>query len=200
MGMTRNSHTNGSPKTDKEWACFSNPDVPRKVRVKVATVIMVSPQRDQVEADADARKSLDKMEEDEDGRSGGRGADDEDKPSTTLADTAKEPAAPAIDREKTCPLLLRLFCREGGHNHTNDYRGENTPPGELDIYTWMDATLKELSDLIKECNTSARRKGARLAFSSVFKDTRGNPTLRHLGEITNGEETDAGSRSLSDVR
>ena len=32
-----------------------------------------------------------------------------------------------------------------------------TPENEIQIYTWMDATLKELTGLIKEVNPDARR-------------------------------------------
>lgn len=70
----------------------------------------------------------------------------------------------------------------------------------------MDASLKEISTLIKEVNVSARRKGAKLAFSTVYRDkysmpaaaiqlhltllcgSRGMPSFRNLGDIINGEE------------
>nr|XP_027222809.1 histone deacetylase complex subunit SAP18-like [Penaeus vannamei] len=55
-------------------------------------------------------------------------------------DTNEKP----IDREKTCPLLLRVFCSNGRHNSLAEYRRGNTPPNELQIYTWMDATLREI--------------------------------------------------------
>jgi histone deacetylase complex subunit SAP18 len=46
-----------------------------------------------------------------------------------------------------CFLLFREY--EQGH----------TPENELRIYTWMDATLGELTQLIKEINPNARRRG-----------------------------------------
>ncbi|CAM9875370.1 unnamed protein product, partial [Phaeothamnion confervicola] len=69
-----------------------------------------------------------------------------------------------------CPLLLRCFCREGGHNSADDYApgAEQLPKNELDIYTWMDATLRELTTLIQDVNPSARRAGARLSFALVY--------------------------------
>ena len=33
----------------------------------------------------------------------------------------------------------------------------NTPENEVQIYTWLDASLKELTGLIKEVNPEARR-------------------------------------------
>ncbi|KAI9079989.1 hypothetical protein K1719_038054 [Acacia pycnantha] len=50
---------------------------------------------------------------------------------------------------KTCPLLLRVFTKTGGH-HTNEefvVRGKE-PKDEVQIYTWKDATLRELTDLV----------------------------------------------------
>lgn len=80
-----------------------------------------------------------------------------------------------LDREKTCPFLLRVFCSTSRHNPMQDYaKGQSatlqaardfpkvahltlfisltgkTPANELQIYTWKDATLKELTSLVKE--------------------------------------------------
>ncbi|CAO2820005.1 unnamed protein product [Amaranthus hypochondriacus] len=55
-----------------------------------------------------------------------------------------------VDREKTCPLLLRVFTKIGGHHTQEDFsvRGKE-PKDEVQIYTWMDATLRELTDLVR---------------------------------------------------
>lgn len=52
---------------------------------------------------------------------------------------------------QVCPLLLRVFPRRGGHHRLEEFarRGEE-PEGELTMYTWPDATLRELTDLVKE--------------------------------------------------
>ncbi|KAL0621375.1 Histone deacetylase complex subunit SAP18 [Plecturocebus cupreus] len=60
----------------------------------------------------------------------------------TQEEIKKEPEKP-VDREKTCPLLLRVFTTNGRHHRMGRVFG-NVPPSELQIYTWMDATLKEL--------------------------------------------------------
>lgn len=93
--------------------------------------------------------------------------------------------------KQTCPLLLRVFCKEGGHHRAEEYAGTQVPPEELRIYTWydccgvflgalsltgfvfwfrMDATLKELAQLIKEVNVAARWASARLVFAAVYRD------------------------------
>ncbi|KAL0351837.1 UNVERIFIED_CONTAM: Histone deacetylase complex subunit SAP18 [Sesamum calycinum] len=73
-----------------------------------------------------------------------------------------KPAAPRlepVDREKTCPLLLRVFTKVGSHHSDEDFavRGKE-PKDEVQIYTWMDATLRELTDLVKEVAPEARRE------------------------------------------
>ncbi|XP_033037353.1 histone deacetylase complex subunit SAP18-like [Trachypithecus francoisi] len=47
----------------------------------------------------------------------------------------KEPEKP-IDREKTCPLLLRVFTTNNGRHHRMDeFSRGNVPSSELQIYT-----------------------------------------------------------------
>ena len=50
-----------------------------------------------------------------------------------------------------------------------------TPQNELQIYTWMDATLKELTGLIKEVNPESRRRGTYFDFAIVYPDLRQGP-------------------------
>jgi len=76
----------------------------------------------------------------------------------------------SIDRMKTCPLLLRVFCSKHRHHLPSEYEQGHTPDNELQIYTWMDASLGELSQLIKEVNPDARRRGTQFAFSIVSAD------------------------------
>ncbi|CAF0722083.1 unnamed protein product [Didymodactylos carnosus] len=76
----------------------------------------------------------------------------------------------SIDRMHTCPLLLRVFCSNHRHHISSEYEQGNTPENELQIYTWMDATLSELTSLIKEVNPDARRKGTQFSFSIVYPE------------------------------
>eukprot|EP00056_Hartaetosiga_gracilis_P014293 m.240214 g.240214 ORF g.240214 m.240214 type:complete len:320 (-) comp14669_c0_seq1:126-1085(-) len=94
-----------------------------------------------------------------------------------------------VDRSKMCPFLLRVFYRFRAHNNLDDYKGGKTPKNEVTIYTWTDATLKELGGLLKEVNASIRRKGTKLVFSSVFHTRRsGAMAMREFGSIKNGEK------------
>ncbi|KAG8584791.1 hypothetical protein GDO81_004766 [Engystomops pustulosus] len=54
----------------------------------------------------------------------------------TQEEIKKEPEKP-IDREKTCPLLLRVFTTNNGRHHRMDeFSRGNVPSSELQIYTW----------------------------------------------------------------
>ncbi|CAJ0758928.1 20386_t:CDS:2, partial [Entrophospora sp. SA101] len=66
----------------------------------------------------------------------------------------------------TVPFLLRMFCRPSYHHRPDDYTPERLPiDDEVQIYTWKDATLKEIANLIKEVNQDANRPNARLSFN-----------------------------------
>ncbi|XP_002162376.1 histone deacetylase complex subunit SAP18 isoform X1 [Hydra vulgaris] len=93
-----------------------------------------------------------------------------------------------IDREKTCPLLLRVFCNIGGHHKIEDFASGKTPSNELQIYTWKDATLKELMNLVKEVNPEARRDGTYFDFAIVYPNfSRGGYNLKDIGTTCSGQ-------------
>lgn len=96
-----------------------------------------------------------------------------------------------VDREKVCPLLLRVFIANNRHNPITEFNNRNggsVPPSELQMYTWMDCTLAELALLIKEINPDARRKGTTFDFALVQPD-RVSPryVLREIGNTQNGQ-------------
>lgn len=92
------------------------------------------------------------------------------------------PRSDPVDREKTCPLLLRVFTKTGGHHSDEEFatRGKE-PKDEVQIYTWKDATLRELTDLVKEVALAARKRDAKLSFAFVYPDKRGRYVVRPVG-------------------
>ncbi|KAL5010962.1 hypothetical protein ScPMuIL_013267 [Solemya velum] len=112
--------------------------------------------------------------------------------SMVVEEINKESEKP-VDREKTCPLLLRVFCNTGRHHAMNEF-SRGTPTNELQIYTWLDATLKELTSLVKEVNPDSRRKGTFFDFAIVYPDMR-TPVYR-MREIGT---TCAGMRGVDDT-
>lgn len=78
-------------------------------------------------------------------------------------------------------LVKWLWLQLGGHHRLEDYirRGEE-PPDEFQIYTWPDATLRELTTLTQEVHPSARRGNARLEFAFVYPDRKGKNVMRQV--------------------
>ena len=73
---------------------------------------------------------------------------------------------------KTCPLLLRVFCNTSGrHNQRHEYN-RGVPGNELQIYTWLDATLKELTRLITEVYPNTKVKGSIFNFAVCWPNPR----------------------------
>ncbi|KAF9685758.1 hypothetical protein SADUNF_Sadunf03G0087300 [Salix dunnii] len=92
-----------------------------------------------------------------------------------------------------CPVLLAIvpsfdttdesyFLQLGSHHKPEDFavRGKE-PKDEVQIYTWKDATLRELTDLVKEVAPEARRRNAKLSFAFVYPDKHGRFVLRVVG-------------------
>ena len=52
---------------------------------------------------------------------------------------------------------------------------------QVQIYTWPDATLRELTDLVKEVQPAARRTTARLEFALIYPDKKGRNVIRVIG-------------------
>ncbi|VVB03479.1 unnamed protein product [Arabis nemorensis] len=106
------------------------------------------------------------------------------------------------------PILgLKLFIDfadfvTGGHHTKEDYavRGKE-PKDEVQIYTWKDANLRELTDLVKEVSVAARRRNARLSFAFVYPDKNGRFIVREVGETMsypNRKQPDD-TKTLSDL-
>lgn len=106
----------------------------------------------------------------------------------------------SVDRCKTCPFLVRTFIHTGPRR-SDDYRilATSSRRGDLDevaMYTWRDATLRELADLVRQVRPQARQKGARLAFALVFPDARGRHVMRPVGEVPSSSD----ARTLDSLR
>ncbi len=63
-----------------------------------------------------------------------------------------------------------------------------------------DATLKELSDLIKGVRRQAQQRTARLSFAFVFPDKNGVNTLRTAGQVFMGRRSEDDRKTLTDLR
>eukprot|EP01016_Furgasonia_blochmanni_P040398 TRINITY_DN5154_c0_g1_i6.p1 TRINITY_DN5154_c0_g1~~TRINITY_DN5154_c0_g1_i6.p1 ORF type:complete len:130 (-),score=25.67 TRINITY_DN5154_c0_g1_i6:38-427(-) len=90
-----------------------------------------------------------------------------------------------IDREKTCPFLLRLFWKENDAHSLEDFieKGKEPVQDEVQVYTWKDATLRELVDLVKSSIPCAMRKEAKFKFTHIYQDLSGKLKKKELATL-----------------
>jgi len=113
-----------------------------------------------------------------------RGPDNNNNDSTRPIN--RKPITPLkpIDRKKRCPFLMRVFLSHNNHNEIASYEKGAVPKEELAIYTWPDAKLKEVAQLIKESYPDADKPDSTLKFSRVFPDPKtGAWQLVEVGKI-----------------
>lgn len=104
--------------------------------------------------------------------------------------------------KQICPFLLRIFLCEGHHFPMSDYTNRRIPPkhAELQIYTWLDATLSELTDLIREM-PDYNSKGTQFSFSVVFPEPSApSYRMRSIGATVGGKRGPDDELTLSQCR
>lgn len=103
---------------------------------------------------------------------------------------------------QVCPFFLRTFLCEGKHFPMSEYTNRKIPPKarELQIYTWLDATLSELMGLIREL-PEYRNKGYQFSFSVVFPEpTHATYRMRHIGVTVGGKRGPDDDLTLAQCR
>ncbi|GAA5918249.1 hypothetical protein JCM6882_005129 [Rhodosporidiobolus microsporus] len=86
---------------------------------------------------------------------------------------ARGPPRPAkVDREKTCPSLLRVFVKNGAHHLDTDFIVSSLPTAdEHQLYTWRDTTLREILLLLRDADAALRPSPtSRFSLRLVFWD------------------------------
>lgn len=89
--------------------------------------------------------------------------------------------AASVDRSAVTPFLLRVFV--GNRFAKAEFEeGKQLPSSELHLYTWHDATLRELAELIKGVDEAARERDQDLFFSLVmWRAGDSRPRIRPVG-------------------
>eukprot|EP00611_Tribonema_gayanum_P027596 TRINITY_DN6867_c0_g1_i1.p2 TRINITY_DN6867_c0_g1~~TRINITY_DN6867_c0_g1_i1.p2 ORF type:complete len:124 (-),score=18.81 TRINITY_DN6867_c0_g1_i1:63-434(-) len=109
--------------------------------------------------------------------------------------------AEKVDRTKACPFLLRCFLRPNSHNRPDSFqREESLPRDELQIYTWTDATLREVTSLVQGVHDLPRRRNARLEFSFVYPDKMGKMVMREVGSVHSSRKGPSDDATLKELR
>ncbi|ETW31511.1 hypothetical protein PFFCH_01109 [Plasmodium falciparum FCH/4] len=71
-----------------------------------------------------------------------------------------------INREKTCPFLLRLFYKVDKEYNVDDMDilTKDNNSNELQIYAWIDITMREIVTLVKDFYKDSRQRNAQWVF------------------------------------
>ncbi|KAI0638647.1 Sin3 associated polypeptide p18-domain-containing protein [Trametes polyzona] len=97
---------------------------------------------------------------------------------------------PFVDREKTAPFLIRTFIKIGTFHRLQQFEDGPLPPPteEQQVYTWKDATLREVLTTLRSTapnSTEYRHPLARYSFRAVYADAaaRGRFAQKELGTV-----------------
>lgn len=115
-----------------------------------------------------------------------------------------------VDRKKVCPFMVKMYCRINGHHRLEEFCPPRFPvEDEMIVYTWKDATLKELSLLVREVLGDSDLPGGlkgndpalKFSFNLLYPDVRrpGAQFLsKSLGWAFEGGEPEARANQLID--
>ncbi|KAH0787111.1 histone deacetylase complex subunit SAP18 [Histomonas meleagridis] len=95
-----------------------------------------------------------------------------------------------VNRLETCPTLIRVFYQKNAHHTIVDFV-KSFPSPELYLYTWADATLKELAYTIIQ--TARIASVHTISFKMLVPDlNEGGWIIKPLGivDLTSTEPTD----------
>ena len=62
------------------------------------------------------------------------------------------------------------------------------PKEEIQIYTWLDANLREISENIQREVENTRKRDTQLQYSLIYPDFEGNPRRKNLGTVKVGSK------------
>ena len=96
-----------------------------------------------------------------------------------------------MDRKNTTPFLLRIFYKFGSHHSLSAFavRGQEPADEELQVYVWMDCTLGDLCDLLRDVLPEAADAKA-LDVNLVYPDKSGKMVFYQIGEVGFGQDAD----------
>ncbi|KAH6879983.1 Sin3 associated polypeptide p18-domain-containing protein [Coprinopsis sp. MPI-PUGE-AT-0042] len=102
--------------------------------------------------------------------------------SGTAMDIVKGGADAGVTRDKTTPFLIRAFVKVGGFHRLNVFEDGALPTAdEHQVFTWKDATLRELLTTLRDTSSPAslafaelKHPLARFSFKALYADSSPN--------------------------
>jgi histone deacetylase complex subunit SAP18 len=68
------------------------------------------------------------------------------------------------------------------------------------LHTWLDATLREITELIKEEEKLAKQWGVKLLYSLVYPDQKGINVMREIGTVDSHKPGRDDNKTLDTLR
>lgn len=115
-----------------------------------------------------------------------------------------------VDRKRICPFMIKMYCRINGHHRLDEFSPPRFPiEDEIIVYTWKDATLKELSLLVREVLGDSDLPGGvkgtdpvlKFSFNLLYPDSRRSGAQflsKSMGWSFEGGESEARILQLPD--
>ncbi|KAF2073243.1 hypothetical protein CYY_005440 [Polysphondylium violaceum] len=103
---------------------------------------------------------------------------------------------------KPCPLLLRVFMKEGSFHDTSSFiSNSEVPEGEANLHVWKHSTLRDIVTLLKENNETSRKKDIVFEIRFIGPNEKGLYNHRYIGSINSSatKKTDLDSKTLQDL-
>ncbi|GAA5970184.1 hypothetical protein JCM3765_006906 [Sporobolomyces pararoseus] len=90
------------------------------------------------------------------------------------APSRSQPKVPRVDREKTCPSLLRVFVNPLHHHPDSAFTINQVPTQkEFQVYVWKDSTLREILLSLRDAAPQLRgNNAAKFSLKLVFWDSK----------------------------
>lgn len=94
-----------------------------------------------------------------------------------------------------------MFVKENSRHMLEDFMDNKVPEkDEIQIYTWQDATLRELADCVRKEVEAARKKDTELSFSFIYPDFNGKYRRKDVGSVFAGQRNTDYQKTLQELR
>lgn len=118
--------------------------------------------------------------------------------------TSKSATMP-VDRTTTTPFLIRIFPAHGNFHRLNEFDFDLQPKDEINLYSWKDATLGELTTLLARevVREDAKRPVTSYKFSYrlIYGDpNRARYQTRDIGVVQVGGRSGDSNKTLEEAR
>lgn len=107
-----------------------------------------------------------------------------------------------IDRDKTCPFLIRVIWKEAEALSIDclKNRSDQQEPDEIRLYAWKDSTLREIIEMLKEHLAGARRRDAEFSLSFIRLNLDGAYEIKPIGTLYSTRKSEYDTSTLSQLR